>query len=134
MKLALLLAFIFIEAGAASPAADTPPRTTRDGVYTAPQAERGKLVYKRACVECHPLDWYQGEQMKAWEGAPIFGLFELTMNRMPPQNPGSLKRREYADILAFILSLNDQPLGSEELPSQESALTHIVYFKGRNKP
>jgi mono/diheme cytochrome c family protein len=124
---------LLVLALAAAPAADPPPRTTLDGVYTAPQAERGKLVYKRACVECHPLDWYRGAQMKAWEGAPVFGLFELIMNRMPPQNPASLKRREYAEILAFILSLNDQPAGNEELSSQESALTHIT-FKGRNKP
>jgi cbb3-type cytochrome c oxidase subunit III len=127
------VALLLVLASAAAPAADTPTRTTRDGVYTAPQAERGKLVYKRACVECHPFDWYRGQPMKAWEGAAIFGLYELILNRMPPQNPGSLKRREYAEILAFILSLNDQPAGREELPSEESALTHIV-FKGRNKP
>jgi mono/diheme cytochrome c family protein len=129
---AALAAFLLLAAPAVS-AADAPTRTTRDGVYTTLQAERGKRVYQRACAECHPLDWYRGEQMKAWDGAPLFGLFELIMNRMPQQNPGSLKRREYAEIVSYLLSLNDQPAGSEELSDQESALTHIV-FKGRSKP
>jgi mono/diheme cytochrome c family protein len=130
---AAALAASLLLAALAAPAADAPTRTTREGVFTTAQGERGKRVYQRACAECHPLDWYRGEQMKGWEGAPLFGLFELIMNRMPPQNPGSLKRREYADIVAYLLSLNDQPAGSEELSDQESALTHIV-FKGRSKP
>jgi S-disulfanyl-L-cysteine oxidoreductase SoxD len=126
-----LLALSLALAREAAPA--EPTRSTHDGVYTAPQAERGKQVYKRACVECHPLDWYRGEQMKSWEGAPLLGLYDLFRNRMPPENPGGLKRREYADIIAFVLSLNDQPAGREELSDQESSLTQIVY-KGRNKP
>ena len=127
---AAVLAVLLAAAGAK---AAEPPRSTRDGVFTTAQADRGKLAYKRACVECHPYDWYRGEPMKSWEGGPLDGLYELIQNRMPPQNPGSLKRAEYADILAYILSINGQPAGSRELSGEPGALNRITY-QGRNKP
>ncbi len=107
-------------------AQDAPSRTVRDGVFTVEQAERGTQVYKRSCADCHPLDLYRGDVMKSWEGASLFGLYDLILNRMPQNNPGSLKRREYVDLLAYILSLNEMPAGPTELPSDESALKKIV--------
>lgn len=118
---------------APAPLAAPSPRTIRDGVYTAQQAERGKLAYRRACVECHTLDWYQGEAMKPWEGAALSELYDLLATRMPPENPGGLKSREYADILAFILSLNGMPAGAQELPAKPAALKEIV-IRLRSKP
>jgi mono/diheme cytochrome c family protein len=100
-------------------------RTTRDGVYTAEQSERGKEVYQRACAECHALDWYQSEAVRAWNGAPVYNLYELILTRMPPTNPGSLKTREYVDILAYVFALNDQPVGANELPARPEALKDI---------
>lgn len=100
-------------------------RTTRDGVYTAEQSERGKEVYQRACAECHALDWYKSEVVRAWNGAPVYNLYELILNRMPPTNPGSLKTREYVDILAYVFALNDQPVGADELPARPEALKDI---------
>jgi hypothetical protein len=52
---------------------------------------------------------------------------------MPQSNPGSLKRREYLDLVAYILSLNDMPAGGEELPATPEALKKIV-IKWRTKP
>jgi mono/diheme cytochrome c family protein len=123
---------LLVLAGTAS-ASGAPPRTVRDGVYTTQQAERGKQVYKRACVECHTLDWYRGDVMKPWEGAELAELYDLVARTMPQDNPGSLKSREYADLLAFILSLNGLPAGSEELPSRPAALKGIV-IQMRSKP
>jgi mono/diheme cytochrome c family protein len=100
-------------------------RTTRDGVYTAEQADRGKEVYQARCAECHALDWYKSEAVRAWDGAPAFNLYDLIRTKMPPTNPGSLRPREYVDILAYVFALNDQPTGSEELPSQPDALKDI---------
>ena len=108
-------------------------RTTADGVYTAEQAERGKDGYKAACAGCHALDYYQGPAMKPWDGAPLFNLYDVMATTMPQSNPGSLKRREYLDLLAYILSLNDMPAGGEELPEAPEALKKIA-IKWRNKP
>jgi mono/diheme cytochrome c family protein len=109
------------------------PRTTQDGVYTAEQAERGKERYKRDCAGCHPLDWYKGGVMKAWGGAPLKDLYDAVSVKMPPSNPGSLKRTEYAALLAYILALNDMPPGREDLPDSPEALQKIR-IQWRNKP
>ena len=130
MKLAAL-AFVVAAVPAASQA--PAPRSVQDGVYTAAQAERGKQVYKQACAECHALDWYQGETMQPWDGAPLFDLYELIATVMPQDNPGSLKRREYVDLVAFLLSLNGMPAGAKELPNQPSDLKQIL-ITWRNKP
>jgi mono/diheme cytochrome c family protein len=114
-------------------AEDPPPRTTQDGVYTSKQAERGKEGYKQSCAGCHPLDWYRGGVMKSWDGAPLANLLDALSTTMPQNNPGSLKRREYLDLLAYILSLNDMPTGSEELPIPADDLRKIV-VKWRSKP
>lgn len=100
--------------------------STQDGVYTAEQAARGKQVYQGVCVECHTLDFYKGATLRSWEGAPIFGLYDLIRTRMPESNPGSLKTREYIDIIAYILELNGMPPGEEALRPRASMLKNIL--------
>ena len=110
----------------AAGAADAPPsRTTPDRIYTDAQAARGKQAYEQACVQCHALDFYRGETMKSWDGGSMSDLYDAVSVRMPPGNPGSLKRREYADILAYLLSLNGMPAGREELSSRAADLKAI---------
>ena len=126
---------VFVIALAMTPAfaQEEAARTTQDGVYTSDQAERGKESYRQACAGCHPLDYYQGPAMKSWNGAPLFNLYDVVATTMPQNNPGSLKRREYLDLITYILSLNDMPTGSEELPATPEALKKIV-IKWRTKP
>lgn len=130
MKLAVFV-IAFTMAPALAPE-DEPSRTTEDGIYTAEQAERGKDSYTLVCAGCHPLDWYRGAAIKPWNGAPLFNLYDVMATTMPQNNPGSLKRREYLDLLAYILSLNDMPAGREELPATPEGLKKIV-IKWRNK-
>jgi len=112
---------------------ETPARTTRDRVYTAEQAERGKDVYRRVCSQCHALDFYKGPVMKPWDGGSLEGLYDAVSRLMPQNNPGSLKRREYVDILAYILSLNGMPAGEEEMPTRAADLK-AIRIKWRAKP
>jgi mono/diheme cytochrome c family protein len=109
------------------------PRTTRDRIYTAAQAERGKQAYMRACVQCHALEFYRGDIMKAWEGGSLHDFYESIATTMPLSNPGSLKRREYLDMVAYILSLNRMPTGEEDLPARPDDLKGIR-IRWRNKP
>ena len=129
----MMLATLVVALAVTGEAAQKPARTTRDGVYTAKQAERGKASYTQACAGCHALAWYRGEVMKPWTGAPLGDLYEAIATTMPQNNPASLKRREYLDILAYILFLNDMPTGSRELPETAEALKKIV-VKWRSKP
>jgi mono/diheme cytochrome c family protein len=108
-------------------------RTTRDRIFTAQQAERGKEIYKKSCAPCHALDFYSGHTMKSWEGGSLSDLYAAISTLMPQGNPGSLKRREYLDILAYILSLNDMPAGDEDLPTGAADLKPIR-IKWRTKP
>lgn len=123
--LALLGSLVVPGALAAQSSDDT--RTTQEGVYTAAQAARGKQVYQDSCVGCHVLDWYTGEVVRVWNGQPVFGLFELIRTRMPEDNPGGLSRRQYVDVLAYILELNGMPSGDQELSTGASRLRQILF-------
>jgi S-disulfanyl-L-cysteine oxidoreductase SoxD len=114
-------------------AQEEPARTTADGVYTVEQAERGRESYIQSCAACHPLDWYRGDVMKPWGGASLRNLYEVVSTTMPPANPGSLKRRDYVALLAYILSVNEMPAGTTELPESPDALQKIL-IKWRTKP
>lgn len=108
-------------------AGEEAPPTTQDGVYTAEQAERGRETYMRVCSQCHALDWYTGDIVRAWNGAPIYGLFEVISTTMPQDNPGSLQRRQYVDMIAYILELNGMPAGEAELSTGTSRLRQILF-------
>jgi mono/diheme cytochrome c family protein len=130
--LSALAALVAVHA-APGRATEPAPRTTRDRVYTAEQAQRGKEVYQRVCSQCHALDFYKGPVMKPWDGGSLDGLYDAVSRLMPQNNPGSLKRREYVDILAYILSLNGMPAGEEEMPTKPADLK-AIRIKWRSKP
>lgn len=114
-------------AGTAPCRAQAPTRSTLDGVYSEPQAAAGREVYQRACVACHALDWYTGDAVRGWNGASLDQLVDLLGTTMPQDNPGSLRRREYVALLAYILSLNALPAGDEPLSTGRSRLATIRF-------
>jgi mono/diheme cytochrome c family protein len=126
-----LLALALAVPGPAAAAA--PPRTTRDRIYSAAQADRGKQVYQEICVQCHALEFYRGETMKSWNGGSLSDLYDALSVKMPQSNPGSLKRRQYLDILAYILALNGMPAGEQELPAAAAELK-AIRIKWGSKP
>jgi len=106
------------------------------GVYTTEQATRGTDLYQRVCSECHGDDLEGRERSPAlagssfaqrWDGATLKKLFER-MQEMPPGDPGKrLQPNQYADVLAFLLSANDVPAGSQSLVSDKDVLAAIKY-------
>jgi hypothetical protein len=44
---------------------------------------------------------------------------------MPEDNPGSLERQQYIDVLAYIFSLNAYPAGANDLPGDDDGLKKI---------
>jgi mono/diheme cytochrome c family protein len=89
-------------------------RSTKDGAFTAEQAERGKAVYDKSCVNCHQADFYR-ERLTRWQNKPVGQLFESVSTTMPADNVGGLLTSEYVDVLAYIFSVTGSPAGSEEL-------------------
>ena len=109
-------------------------RSVWDGVYTKAQAGRGQARYRQECSKCHAENLMGGEEapalvgddfLKTWTGKTAGDLFELMRQTMPSEDPGNLSRREYADILAYLLGSNGFPAGEKELGNELAALKEI---------
>lgn len=100
-------------------------KAASEGVYTAAQAERGLTLYDGACASCHELGKFKGEEFtKAWTDKPLTDLHTAVIS-MPMDAPGSMKPQEYADILAYFLSINGYPAGETELAGGEDAIKAV---------
>ena len=107
-------------------------RSTTDGVFTEAQALRGAEIQTAVCGDCHQPDFYTGGLVDAWAGNTVGALFQLIVNTMPENSPSSLKDQEYADLMAYILRINEFPVGKKELPGDDDALMKIV-IERRNR-
>jgi mono/diheme cytochrome c family protein len=104
-------------------------RSIQDGVYSEAQAVRGDKAYTARCALCHKAEQFTGAFLDGWDGQTVSGLFEMIRTSMPEEDPGSLARQEYADIVAFLLKKNGLPAGPRELPSASSDLKRIIIGK-----
>jgi mono/diheme cytochrome c family protein len=111
-------------------------RSVWDGVYTSEQATRGATLYANNCASCHgsalnggesapPLAG--GEFFANWNGLTVGDLFERIRVSMPADNPGKLSHEQDADILAFMLSMNQFPEGKTELEHRTEVLKQILF-------
>jgi hypothetical protein len=51
----------------------------------------------------------------SWEASTALDLFSVLQRSMPEDNPGSLRPRDYADIVAYFFRANTFPAGQSEL-------------------
>jgi cytochrome c len=118
-------------------------RSVWDGVYTDEQAQRGLPLYRDACSACH------GDSLKGsgetpalagntflsnWNGLPLGDLFERIRRTMPQDKPSRVNRQQKADILAYLLSYNEFPVGKTELPHQTEFLNEIRFDATKPDP
>ena len=74
------------------------PRTIVDRVYSVAQAERGEQRFKVSCSSCHtPSSFGGGTFAERWDGQTMAEVFDYVSNAMPENDPGGLKKDEYAD-------------------------------------
>ena len=106
-------------------------RSTADGVFTQRQAKRGQRVHRRACQRCHIPDFYKGGLFDNWAGNTVGALHSHIANTMPQDRPSSLTSKQYTDILAFLLMINEFPPGEDELPSDDPALARIIIKRSK---
>ena len=112
------------------------------GVYTSEQATRGGDLYQSKCASCHGDDLEGREHAPAlaggpfgqrWDGATLKKLFER-MEEMPPDDPAARPApKQYVDVLAFLLSANKIPAGTDALVADKDALAAIKYTSQRPK-
>jgi S-disulfanyl-L-cysteine oxidoreductase SoxD len=112
------------------------PASVWDGIYSAEQARRGEPLYRQECASCH------GEKLEGrgqapplagadftmdWNGTTVGDLFEKMQTSMPADQPGRLSREQNATLLAFLLSANQFPAGTADLPSEAERLRQIRF-------
>jgi len=114
--------------------AQTPPKTTLDGVYTKAQATRGQAGYATYCASCHGADLgsFSGPPLKGnlfldrWREFNLDVLLSLIVTTMPASNVGSLSENAYIDIFSYLLESNGSPAGSKDLTAAVAATTLLV--------
>jgi S-disulfanyl-L-cysteine oxidoreductase SoxD len=126
-----------VQAAHQTPAPVAAPRSVWDGVYTEDQSKRGAEVYARACARCHG-EALQGDGEDApaltgpaflanWNGVNLGDMLDRMKKTMPDGAPNSLKRAEYVDVLAYMLSMNRFPTGKAEMEPEPERLKQIVF-------
>ena len=108
-------------------------KTTRDGVYTAAQAARGKELFTKVCSKCHvfvvdpAVPKLEGPPLGGatffnnWEDKTVFALVTSIRLGMPPDGSVIVDAQQAVDVIAFILESNKLPAGESELPADASA-------------
>ena len=105
-------------------------QSVKSGVYTAAQAERGLALYRSKCASCHAPNRFTDEFFyTSFAGKPLWEMFDVISDSMPEDNPGSMKKEEYADVIAYLLKLNNFPAGETDLPIDKDALSAILMEK-----
>jgi mono/diheme cytochrome c family protein len=105
-------------------------RSIRDGVFSAAQVERGRESFLWQCMDCHEMEEFTGvgaylEKMET-EGKTLWEVFEYIWAEMPEDSPARLAPEEYADILAYILSVYGLSTGEADMPTNRAVLEPIL--------
>src|ERR1700710_1899213 len=118
IRVSIVLGALFAMAAAAQ------PRPAWDDVFSTSQADRGRAAYGESCARCHGPDLAGAESsppltgvafLARWTGKGAADLLDRTRRTMPTDNPGGLTNRQYADIVAHVLSVNHFRAGAREL-------------------
>lgn len=71
------------------------------------------------------------EFLSTWKGKNLGGLFNRVRLTMPADKPDSLSPDENAEIIAYMLKVNQFPAGSVALPDQFEQLKEILMPDGK---
>jgi hypothetical protein len=109
-------------------------KTVWSGVYSRPQAARGRAEFAAHCAACHADDVIPANRsalfvgdafMGRWREDDLDSLFTTIRTTMPRRAPGSLSADAYVDIVTYILQVNEFPAGDHELTADVLARVQI---------
>ncbi len=99
--------------------------------FTDDQVLQGRSAYEHNCMDCHGAKLDDGEFggaplrgshfRKRWGGGSVANLYAYTKSKMPPDRPGGLSDKVYADVVAYLLQANGYKAGDKELPTDPRA-------------
>jgi mono/diheme cytochrome c family protein len=107
------------------------------GFFSAPQTERGAVIYAAQCEGCHGSNLRGGNRTPALTGDGFWGkwdsqiarkLYSIIITTMPANDPGNLSEPEATDVLAFILRGNGVPVGDKDI-AQAKELNDIILHR-----
>ena len=128
---------MFVLAGCAStpegaPTTGAAPEATvsaASAFYTNQQASRGDGLFRDNCVACHSSSEFSGASFeRRWRNRAVGDIYEFVLYAMPDDNPGGLPEQTYADIVAYMLQMNDFLAGDSELPTSLDMLMQMKMF------
>lgn len=116
--------------------ADTKPgKVSKEtgGYYLLSQATKGEHIFHDHCSVCHghrlqgvsapALSGKHFHQFLSYSKINAEQLYEFISTQMPYNDPGSLSKTQYFDVLAYILHFNKYPAGKQRL--DEHTLSRI---------
>jgi mono/diheme cytochrome c family protein len=116
-----------------APVADEAPAaesSSGNGYYTVGQARRGAGLFLDNCLSCHASSEFAGSSFeRRWRRQSVGDLYEFVLYSMPDDNPGGLPEQTYADVIAYVLELNDLPAGDTELTTSIDALLQMMMWE-----
>ena len=106
--------------------------------YTGAQAARGEVLYQQRCAACHGEDVNGdgngitpalfGPAFAAnWGGLPLSDLLQRIQLEAGQSKPAGLTRAQQADVLAFLLQVNEIVDGAAELPADLGQLSRVRF-------
>lgn len=113
-------------------------KTIWDGVFSAPQAARGRDLFLDNCSECHGPELEGGEHKPLkgaqfwvdWQETTVDYMLRRITKNMPYSDDGSLAGTlgtpAYVDIVAHILNTNGFPAGASDLTPGSSVGIQIL--------
>ena len=119
-----------------------PTKTVWDGIFATEQARRGESSYQKACASCHgaalegdafapPL---VGEPFTArWQSGSVGDVLLVVKTTMPGDRPGALSADAYADIVAYLLKMNNYPAGQNELSQDPDQSKNVPFSKAAER-
>jgi len=107
------------------------------GIYTDDQAARGQAGYRARCASCHGIALEGSDEgpplagrdfAEDWNCANIADLFEKIQFTMTGSRSSQLSEQQVADILSYILKMNQFPAGGRMLPANVDDLRGLLFF------
>ena len=112
-----------------------------DGVFTEDQVTQGAKLYEQQCIACHsdqpgvlsghgPSPSIVGDDfLFNWIDSSVADLFDVIRQTMPQAAPNSLDAQQYAEITAYVLSLNGFPSGEKPLLAEDYVALQEVWIE-----
>ena len=130
----LTVASLAAAIGAGTGQAQSTGRSVWEGIYSPEQAARGEAQYVERCAACHGATLNGtgeapglagGEFVSHYDQLTVGDLFDRVRTTMPQNDPGTLSRDQYADVVAFLLKSNGFPAGTTALDRRSEVLATI---------